>query len=291
MPIDILLTVPYYPESGAKIDATAFCLQGGGPVPNALVGLSRLGCRTAIIAAVGNDSMAQVHLDELKKEKVDARYLVHKKTASDTASGMIEIGTGRRTIALYRRTSIRPSDLKPLTYPRPRLVHLDGRDLDACIKLARWAKRAGALVSFDIGSVRNDVSPIFPLVDHLVVADAYAFSFTGETEVRKAIGELRRHCAGTIVITEGLRGSTGLEQDEWVYQPAYRVSAVDTTGAGDAFHAGYLYGLLRGDRLAERLKLGAAVAALKCTGPGARTSLPSRAKLRAFLKNLPEAYA
>jgi len=289
--MDFLYTVKRLPQAGEKINAIDCCIQGGGPVPNALVGLARLGMKTAIIAAVGDDLFGRMTIDELKREKVDCHLVLRKRQPSAAAVGLIEKDSGRRTIALHRRIGIEPSDLHLSRLPVPRVLHLDGRDLEAAIKLARWARRLGVAVSFDIGSVRNDVSLLLPLVDHLVVADGFAFHFVHTRSAGGAIRKLSRLCPGRIVVTEGLKGATGYENGRVVHQPAFRVKSVDTTGAGDSFHAGYLYGLLEGRDMAERLKLGAAAAALKCTQPGARTGAPRRKQLIRFLKGSPEIYA
>jgi sulfofructose kinase len=291
IPLDILFTIPAFPASGQKVDASSVIVQGGGPVPNTMVGMARLGHKTAVIAAVGNDWAGNVSVEELKKERVDTNYIIIKRTESAVASGFIESGSGQRTIALYRQISVLPRDLTTAEYPRPRVIHLDGRDLDACIKLAKWGRKVGALISFDVGSMRNDVSPIFPLVDHLVVADAFAMPFTRTRSARQAILTLARHCPGEIVVTEGIKGSLGWDRDQCHFQPAFRVKNVDTTGAGDAFHAGYLHGLLRGWSMADRLRFGAGTAALKCTRPGARTGAPRLNLVTRFLKTNPTTYA
>ena len=122
------------------------------------------------------------------------------------------------------------------------------------------------------------------------MADTYAFHFTRCRNARKAINKLRDYCPGTIVITEGTKGILGWNGEGFVYQPAYKVKTVDTTGAGDAFHTGYLCGLLQGDKPATCLKLGAAVAALKCTRPGARSGLPTRRELNLFLSKRRKVY-
>ncbi|MCK4632671.1 MAG: hypothetical protein KAT79_05335 [candidate division Zixibacteria bacterium] len=291
IPFDILYTIDKYPAAESKIDASDFCTQGGGPAPNAMVALSRLGIKTAIIAAVGDDLFGRYSIEEMEQEGVDVRAVVVKKKPSAIATGYIEKGSGRRTMVLYRDITVEPRDIKTSLLPLPRVVHLDGRDMPATMKLARWARRVGTMVSFDIGSIRNDVSEVFGLVDHLVVADSYAFPFTGCRTVRGAIKKLRALCPGTIVVTEGLRGSTGYENSDIVTQKAFRVKSVDTTGAGDAFHAGYIYGLLNGFSLAERLRFGAAVAAFKCTRPGGRSGLPTVSQVRKFLKSRPRTYA
>lgn len=291
MPLDFLFEIPDYPPAGGKRDATALTIQGGGPVPNVLVGLQRLGHTTALITAVADDLPGWLGVNEVTREGVDNSFIVWKKGASLMAGGFVEKGSGRRTIVLHRTIGVTPRDLVLARLPKPRLIHLDGRDLDACIKLARWGRRKGIPICFDIGSVRNDVSPILPLVDHLVVADSFALPFTGCRTARRALARLRECCPGTVVITEGIKGSIGYENGALVRQPAYRVRSVDTTGAGDAYHTGYLYGLLHGYDLAARMHLGAAIAALKCTRPGARGGAPTLKEVRAFLRKRPRTYA
>ncbi|MDF1543729.1 MAG: PfkB family carbohydrate kinase [bacterium] len=291
IPYDLLYSVKAYPEAEMKIDAESLFMQGGGPVPSVLVGLSRLGFRSAMIGVVGDDPIGRIGVEELKRAKVNTEFIrVRNGKPSAVAAGWVEKGTGRRTLVLGREVFVQPADLKLSRYPIPRLVHLDGRDMPATLKLAKWAKRNGAVVSFDIGSIRNDVSAVFPYVDHLVVADSYAFPFTKCSDVKQAIKKLCKYGSGTVVVTEGIKGSTGYESGEFFYQPAYRVRTVDTTGAGDAFHTGYIMGLLNGASIAERLHLGAAVAAIKCRQPGARTGLPGKAELKKFLSGQPRKY-
>jgi sugar/nucleoside kinase (ribokinase family) len=291
MPLDILFTIDRFPQPGGKLDASSMIFQGGGPIPNVMVGLARFGMKTAIVTALGDDYAAEINLREIVKDGVCGDYIVAKKgQGSDTAIGFVETGSGRRTISLHRGTRLTPGDIETAQLPRVRLVHLDGRDLPACIKLARWAKSIGAVVTFDIGSIRNEVSAIFPLVDHLIVADSYAFPFTRTRTAQKAIARLAKYCSGTVVVTEGIRGSTGYEGGEFTMFGAYKVKNVDTTGAGDAFHTGYIYALLKGEPMIERLKLGAATAALKCTRPGARTGIPTLSQVRTYLKRKPPMY-
>lgn len=285
MPLDLLFAVDRYPNAGEKIDGLSLTIQGGGPVPNTLIGLSRFGHRTSLITAVGDDILGKMAVAEIKRERVGTLHLVTKGKCSAVAAGFVEQGTGRRTLVLERRVFVTPADLKLAKLPVPRILHLDGRDLEATLVLAKWGKKVGAIVSFDIGSMRNDVSSVFPFVDHLVVADSYAFPFTKTSNVPDAINELRCHGPSIIVVTEGIKGAIGFEEGRFHRQPAYKVKTVDTTGAGDAFHAGYLHGLLEGFDLDERLRWGAAVAALKCTKAGARAGIPNLSEVKRFLKN------
>jgi sugar/nucleoside kinase (ribokinase family) len=292
MPLDFLWEIDSYPPAGGKRDASTLTIQGGGPVPNVLVGLQRLGHTTALVTAVGDDVIGQIGVDQIAREGVDISFLVRKKNGpSLIAGGFVERGSGQRTIVLHRKIGLSPQEVVTSRLPLPRVVHLDGRDLAACLKAARWGRRVGAVICFDIGSMRNDVSPILPLVDHLVVADTFALPFTRSRTARQALTRLRQLCPGSVVVTQGTRGSVGWENGVLVRQKAFRVRNVDTTGAGDAFHTGYIYGLLHGYDLPERMRMGAAVAALKCARPGARAGAPSLRQVSSFLRKRPPTYA
>lgn len=290
-PLDLLFEVDRYPSAGSKIDGCGLTVQGGGPIPNVMIGLQRLGHTTALVTAMADDFTGKVGIEELKREGVDTRFVVYKKGSSDTAVGLIEKGSGQRTMVLNRVIGVAARDINTAKLPIPQMIHLDGRDMPACLKLARWGRKIGATVCFDVGSIRNDVSAIFRLVDHLVVADAFALPFTRSRTARQAVERLCRLCPGTVVVTEGTRGQIGCEGGAYIRGEAFKVKNVDTTGAGDAFHTGYIYGLLHGFDLAERLRFGAAVAALKCTRMGARTGIPNLRQVRQFLKSRRLTYA
>jgi ribokinase len=291
-PVDILMQVENYPRPGTKIDATSVIVQGGGPIPTAMVTVARLGLKPALIAAVGDDLYGDFVVKELKKEKVDASLLIRKKTPTAIAAGWFEKKSGRRTIALHRDLSMQPSDIKLNCLPDVRLVHFDGRDLPACQKLARWARRHGVLTMLDIGSIRNDVTDIIPLVDHLVCAEDFALPYCGTKSIHKAIKSLHKKCNGTVVITSGTGGSTGFNSNDGIIkQRAFKVRAVDMTGAGDSYHGAYIAGLLKGWNLQTRMKLASAVAALNCTCRGGRTGIPTLRQATNFIKRKLATYA
>ncbi len=291
-PADILMQVENYPQAGAKVDALSTTIQGGGPIPTAMVALARLGKKAALLAAVGDDIFGRFVIDELKREKVDTANIIIKKKPTALAAGLVEDKHGRRTIVLDLNISISPADINLKKLPATKVVHLDGRYLPACMKLARWAKAQKATVVFDIGSWRNDVTEILPLVDHLVCAEDFALPYTKSKNIMKAIERLSTICPGTIVITSGINGSIGFDNLSGIIrQRAYRVKAVDTTGAGDVYHGAYIFGLLEKWDMKKRMKIAAAAAAIKCTKPGGRTAAPSYRQVQNFLNKRPRKYA
>jgi sulfofructose kinase len=291
-PADILMQIEKYPQPGYKIDATDLTVQGGGPIPTAIVTMARSGKRAGLMAPVGEDLFGKFVVEELKKEHVDTSYIIKKQNKRTAiASGWYEKGSGRRTIVLDLSIDIKPADINLKKLPQVKMVHLDGRYLPACIKLARWAKGQKALVVFDIGSIRNDVTKILPLVDHLIISEDFALPYTKKRTIKTAIEKLGKICKGTIVITSGIKGSVGFSDETgFVHQKAFRVKTVDTTGAGDVYHGAYMVGLLDRYDLQKRMKLASAAAAIKCTKPGGRAGIPTYHQVQSFLKKGPRCY-
>lgn len=291
-PVDILMQLKKYPKAGGKADAEQTTIQGGGPIPTAMVTLARLGKKPALLSAVGDDVFGKFAIDELKHEKVDTSLIIIKKKPSAFAVGWVEKNSGRRSIVLDMDISVSPNDIKLNKLPKVRSIHIDGRYLPACLKLVRWAKRNDVPVFMDVGSIRNDVSSLFPLVDHLICSDDYALPFTKKKNIKNAIEVLKTKCNGTIVVTSGINGSIGFEEGEgFAKQKAFKVKAVDTTGAGDVYHGAYIFGFLNGKSLKERMEIASVASAIKCTKPGGRTAIPTYNQVSRFLKSGARKYA
>ncbi|MCP4704841.1 MAG: hypothetical protein GY865_09550 [candidate division Zixibacteria bacterium] len=291
-PVDILMQLKDYPKAGGKADAEKTTIQGGGPIPTAMVTLSRLGKKPALLSAVGDDVFGKFAIDELKNEKVDSSLIVLKKKPSAFAVGWVEKKSGRRSIVLDMDIAVNPNDIKINKLPKVRSIHIDGRYMPACLKLARWAKKHKVPIFMDVGSIRNDVSALFPLVDHLICSDDFALPYTKTKNVKSAIEKLLNICNGTIVVTSGTKGSIGFEENTgFARQKAFKVNAIDTTGAGDVYHGAYIFGFLSGMSLKDRMRTASAASAIKCTKPGGRTAIPTYNQIKNFIKSGAKKYA
>ena len=289
-PVDFFVSIDRHPPAGRKIDGLpgSALIAGGGPVPTALCTFSRFGGSASLITAFGDDQWGFFARQELDRFGVDHRpCLTRKHCPSALAFAWIERPSGNRTIVLDMsgRLFIAPRDLRLSSLPRPKLIHLDGRHLTACRKLARWGKSVGARIMLDVGSVRNRVDDLFPYLDFLVCADQYALAYFSARSLTKAAAGFKALGIPEVVVTTGLRGSYGIDSDgRSHYQPAFRVKTVDVTGAGDVYHGAYLYGILRGWDLETKMRLASAAAALKCRQPGARLGIPTLRQTLAFMK-------
>lgn len=289
-PVDFYVSMNRYPRRGRKIDGLPgrSLITGGGPVPNALCTFAAMGGTASLITSFGDDHWADFLRADL--DRFGVRHdlcVVRSHCSSALAYAWIDIRDGTRTIVLDMnpRLDIRARDITLRGLPRPKLVLVDGRHMEADVKLARWAKRSGARIMLDIGSARNPVDDLFPHLDYLVCADAYAGPYFHTRSIEKAARDFRKLGIPEVVVTAGKRGAVGIDADgHEIREGAFTVTPVDVTGAGDTYHGAFLYGILMGWDLRTRMTFAAAAAALTCRRPGARPGIPSRRQTMAFMR-------
>jgi sugar/nucleoside kinase (ribokinase family) len=120
-------------------------------------------------------------------------------------------------------------------------------------------------------------------IDFVVTSGRFPALFTGISDREKALTELQKQIPGFLCATLGHDGAVALVEGEFVYVKGFEVKAVDTTGAGDVFHAGFIYGLLQNWELLDILRFANAVAALKCRDLGGRRGIHSLEEVQQFL--------
>jgi sugar/nucleoside kinase (ribokinase family) len=255
-----------------------------------MVGLQRLGLRTAYAGRFGSDTEGQFGLAALKAEGVDTEFAETIEGArNQLAFIIIDARSGERTIIWERdeRLAYGPEDAPVEIAARGRVLHMDAHDPPACARLAREARAAGTIVSADIDNIYEGLPELLPLVDVLISSKEFPRRLTGIADERASLVELKARYGSSIVgMTLGERGALLYAGGIFLDSPAYDVpgGCRDTTGAGDAFHAGFLYGLLQGAEIETSLQLANATASLKCRALGARTSLPNATELQHFME-------
>jgi sugar/nucleoside kinase (ribokinase family) len=287
--VDHLIVVPAYPAFDTKVRFTAYEKAAGGQTASAMVGLQRLGLKTAYAGRFGSDEAGRFGLLSLEYEGVNLDFAQTIEGAdTQVAFIMIEEQTGERTIVWDRddRLSYREDEAPIEIATRGRVLHLDAHDPPACATMARAARATGTIVTVDVDNVYERLPELLPLVDVLITSSEFPRRLTGISDQRAALTELKtRYGCAIVGATVGARGVIILHEDQFIESPAFQVpgSCRDTTGAGDAFHAGFIYGMLRNEDLESCMKLGNAVAALKCRALGARNALPTADELADFL--------
>src|SRR5581483_11691916 len=260
----------------------------GGQTATAMVALQRLGLRTAYAGRFGSDEDGQFGLLSLEYEGVNLNYAETIEGANtQVAFIIIDARSGERTIIWDRdeRLSYRADEVPTELASRGRILHLDAHDPPACVELARAAHAAGAAVTADIDNVYEGLPELLPLIDVLITSSEFPQRLTGISDLRTALAEIKsRYGCAIVGATLGANGAILLCQGQFIESPACEVpgGCRDTTGAGDAFHAGFIFGMLREEDLETCMRLGNAVAALKCRALGGRAALPELDELKDF---------
>lgn len=151
--------------------------------------------------------------------------------------------------------------------------------------MAQAARASGAIVTADIDNIYEGLPELLPLIDVLITSAEFPHRLTGISDERASLVEMKaRYGCAIVGVTLGVRGALLYCDGEFIAASAFEVpgGCRDTTGAGDAFHAGFIYGMLRDEELEACMKLGNAVAALKCRSLGGRTGLPTADELEEF---------
>ena len=167
------------------------------------------------------------------------------------------------------------------------MLHLDGHDPPACARVAKVARETGTIVSADIDNVYEGLPELLPLIDIMIGSKEFPRRVTEIQDEREALIELKSRYGCVLVgMTIGAAGAVVYCEGIFIESQGFEApgGCRDTTGAGDAFHAGFLYGFLAGEDLETSMKFGNAVAAMKCSALGARTALPNKAELAEFLQ-------
>jgi sulfofructose kinase len=284
--LDYLALVDEYPPVDAKKEVLQWHEQGGGPVATALVALSRLGIECRFYGVVGDDDAGGKIRKSLIDEGVDVSGLVMRPhAASQIAFIAVEKGTAKRTIFWKRPTGepLRPEELSGDFLDGSGFLLLDGLMKDSSLHAAERANTRGIRVMLDAGRMRPGMLEIARLSDYLVASEQFAKDSGWHMDCATLSRERKKLEIGVLTVTRGGNGSITTYDGGCFETTAFDVEALDSTGAGDVFHGGYIYGLLQGRPLEETVRFASAMAALKCRKIGGRAGIPTLEEVEAFV--------
>jgi len=287
--VDFLIRVPAYPAFNSKVELTDYIQAAGGEIATSMVSLQRLGLKTCYVGRFGDDASGDFGIQTLRDEGVDVS-LSEQITGATTqiAFILIDVSNGERTVIWKRdsKLAFRPDEAPVNLMAGTSAVHITPHDTQACIVLAREAKKHGTILSMDLDNLFDGIEELLPMMDITITSADLPKRLFGIDNKRDSLKAMRGKYGASIVgITLGEDGSMLLCGDEFIETPGFAVpnGCKDTTGAGDSFRAGLLYGLIKGRSVSESARMANAVAALKCRDIGARTALPTYAELQALL--------
>ena len=288
--VDHLIVVPEYPAFDTKMRLLDHKQSAGGQTASAMVALRRLGLKTAYAGRFGSDPEGVFGFQTLKDDDVNVDFAeIVEGARNQLAFIVIDTRSGERTIVWDRddRLAYKREEAPAEFGPLGRVLHLDAHDPPACVRVAQAARESGTIVSADIDNVYEGLPELLPLIDIMIGSKEFPRRVTGIKDERAALVELKDRFGCRLVgMTVGAAGAVIYHDGRFIESPGFSApdGCRDTTGAGDAFHAGFLFGFLSGEDVETSLKFGNAVAAMKCSALGARTALPTKSQLDEFLR-------
>jgi fructokinase len=290
--------------------ASQFQKAPGGAPANVAVGLARLGHRVGFMSQVGDDEFGHFLADTLSSNAVDIGGLRFSTEARTALAFVSLLSEGERDFMFYRHPSAdmlwRSEDVDPAYTASARIFHYGSLSLihepgrSATLTALTHAKRNGALLSYDPNlrlslwpspdAARTGILTGWQHAQIAKVSEEELLFLSEENTIERAVSSLWHEHLQLLVVTQGKDGCTYFTADTSAHIPGFSVSPKDTTGAGDAFVAGMLSGLLTANLSLEKsviekaLTLGNAVGALATTQIGAISSLPTQEAVQSFLQ-------
>ncbi|PKM11421.1 MAG: carbohydrate kinase [Gammaproteobacteria bacterium HGW-Gammaproteobacteria-3] len=278
---DLVFSVAAHPAEDEKIFADNLVAGGGGPAANAAVTVTRLGFSAAFAGYLGQDIYGEKHLEELTGEKVYTGLIVQGAWPTPLSTVIVK-PDGKRALINYKgQTRAVANGQIDFSRVAPKIILFDGHQPQLSPALAQNSRNQGIPTVLDAGSLHEGTEALMGRVDYLVCSEKFARQVA--KDVMTALTQLAQR-APAVIITLGENGLVwrrGLEQGAL---SAFPVNAIDSTGAGDAFHGAFAAALAVAMPWLDVLRYASAAGALCCTKTGARCGLPSRQEQSALLR-------
>jgi len=292
--IDLILRVPRFPNPGETITGGNLVTAFGGKGANQAIAARRLGGRVTFLTKLGADSFGKAYRKYLTHTGLPPRFLLQdEKLPSGVAIiELIPKGENRIIVSPGANASLSVRDLQKYHDAWDGagvfIVQLE-TPMSTVRKGLLWARKKGCLTILNPAPAAPLSPEILSLVDFLVPNEWEAQSLSGvkmkgKKDLPRIAQKLLDRGVANVVITLGARGVYCQNREEGIWLDAFRVKAVDTTAAGDAFMGALACGLAEGKAIREALKMANAAGALCATRLGAQPSLPHRSELERFLE-------
>lgn len=270
---DLIFEVPHHPSEDEKIFADSLLACGGGPAANAAVTVARLGYQAAFAGYLGADLYGEKHCQELAEEGVDTQLIV-RGAAPTPLSTIIVKPDGKRALINYKGdTKALPAEAIDFSLIKPKVILFDGHEPHISLPLAEQARKQNISTVLDAGSLHDGTRALMAKVDYLVCSEKFARQLAGDENA--ALNQMAK-IAPVVVITLGERGLIWQRDNQRGAMSAYPITAIDTTGAGDAFHGAFAAAVAAELDWLEILSYASAAGAFCCTQIGARLGLPTK---------------
>jgi sulfofructose kinase len=276
---DLVFSVPNHPKQDEKIVADNLLGCGGGPAANAAVTAARLGFKAAFAGYLGRDTFGDSHYAELQNQGVDTQFIQRGDSPTPLSTILVK-PDGKRALINYKGdTQALAADAINFANVTAKTILFDGHEPHISLALLTQLDSNTPTI-LDAGSLHQGTQLLMDKVDYLVCSEKFALQYAGDVKI--ALGKLAALSAN-VVITLGEHGLIWQRGNQTGKLPAPSVRAIDTTGAGDAFHGAFAAAIAAKMQWSDVLRYASAAGAICCTKIGARPGLPYLQELDALL--------
>jgi ribokinase len=293
--MDLVVRAPRIPQPGETIIGTGFHTVPGGKGANQAVAASQLGATVTMIGRVGQDAYADALLHHLSAAGVDHTFVVQDSEAATGVALIVVDDAGENSIVVASGANARlsPADVDAsqtsIASADALVLQLES-PLETVTRAAQLAHMHGVTVVLNPAPARPLPPSLLRLVDVLIPNENEAMRltnmpFSDTVAIAAAAAALRAQGVETVILTLGERGALLAREGDTHVVPAFQVTPVDTTAAGDAFVAGFAVAWAAGHPIEDAVRWGNAAGALATTRLGAQSSLPTRQEVEQLLQS------
>jgi sulfofructose kinase len=282
--LDVVLSVDELPAGGEKYRATDARVVGGGCAANAAAAVASLGGRALLATRLGDDQIGEMIVAGLRDDGVDCTLARRFAGNRSSFSSVLVNSTGERQIVNFRDAGL-PGDNRWLNESMP--------DFDVGLADTRWPEGALAVMRAaaerGLPGVLDAEAPVMEANDAVLAASHTVFSaaglrdFTQCAKLDDGLDQAARRCPGFVAVTDGSQGVMWHARERVEHEPAFRIDAVDTLGAGDVWHGAFALALGERMTIRDAVRFASATAALKCMRASGRSGTPKRAEVEELL--------
>ena len=293
--LDEVFRVDEFPKPDGKVMANGYFVVNGGCAANAAVAIARLGGRTALACPMGGppggDENGDRVLAALQRENIDCSACQRVPGYATALSAIFIDARGDRTIVTYRDkriAAVKPADPDALVANADILL-ADNRYSAFVEPICLAARRRGIAVVVDGDLPTTEDDPLFAMATHLIFSSECLRETTGVGDLGEGLLRIAKRTAAFLAVSNGPDAIVYLQDGKPQHLPVFKIDAVDTLAAGDAFHGGFVLALAEGKNEIAAMRFGSAVAGIKCSRMGGGAGMPTRAEVDGFLAKVGDA--